>query len=296
MSQQVNKLEVTSVLCDFDQTTPFEVVSIFDEEMWMVGNPFAKRLEYSNARRAIFDHVSQCNKRTFESFHNIHQIPRHSRGNPIQKKTMFINTAGLFELISKSRMPKAMEFKSWINRNLLPKLCHKGNYSMVKDAPLDQAVQLNAIYQLTNNTHSEEPAQWFEDRIELEKANETIQTQKNEIIQMRDKMMDMKSRVAPMPNENGKRHVLRIMVKDTKPDEYVFCRTQQRSIEKSTKKAIHAGYVKKAFELTVAPNSMNVLNCIKEQLKTNKITYSSRKNRLSCDTDVVSMVTDLIDN
>lgn len=51
-------------------------------------------------------------------------------------KTKFINRAGLFELIQSSRMPKAQEFKNWVNSDLLPKLCDNGEYNMAKDAPV----------------------------------------------------------------------------------------------------------------------------------------------------------------
>jgi len=322
MSQN-QKLELTSVLCDFDQTTPFEVVSIFDEEMWMVGNKFGKCLEYSCPNKAIRDFVSNSNKRAFNSFlkSNCCSWTYPSRGKTIQKNTMFINKAGLFELIDKSRMPKAIEFKSWINNNLLPKLCDTGKYSMVTDAPMEQAAQMNAIHQLTK-VKSEEPASWYLEKLEfcerLMKAHEIIFQQreelsrqalqfkddllhhKDEVITAQRQMLEMKSRVAPMTESDDKKHVLRIMAKPATttaatPTEYAFCRTQRCSIEKSTKKAVQNGFVKKAFELVDAPNSMNVLNCLKEHMKANKISYSCRKNRLSCDTDIIAMVSDLVE-
>lgn len=61
----------------------------------------------------------------------------------------FILCVGLFELIDKSRMPKAVEFKHWVNNDLLPKLCESGHYNTNQDAPTEQACQMAAIRDLT---------------------------------------------------------------------------------------------------------------------------------------------------
>lgn len=77
--------------------------------------------------------------------------------HPLSK---FINRAGLFELIQSSRMPKAQEFKQWINSDLLPKLCDYGKYEMAVDAPVQIAEGMNAVHAATHNGRE---ALWMKD-------------------------------------------------------------------------------------------------------------------------------------
>ncbi|AKR17363.1 BRO-C [Urbanus proteus nucleopolyhedrovirus] len=47
-------------------------------------------------------------------------------------------------------MPGAKHFKAWNNNDLLPTLCHEGEYNMSKDTPLDIAQGMNAVHAATN--------------------------------------------------------------------------------------------------------------------------------------------------
>nr|AGE61330.1 BRO-B [Chrysodeixis chalcites nucleopolyhedrovirus]AGE61778.1 BRO-B [Chrysodeixis chalcites nucleopolyhedrovirus] len=119
-----------------------EVVCVVDEsgERWMLANPFAKILEYSNAPNAIAKYVSDKNQLCIEDCRSSHIGQITSLLHP---KTKFINKAGLFELIQNSKMPKAQEFKQWINFDLLPKLCDKGRYDMQVDVLANNCAQKN---------------------------------------------------------------------------------------------------------------------------------------------------------
>lgn len=57
----------------------------------------------------------------------------------------------MYELIQKSKMPKARKFQQWVNSDLLPQLTKTGNYNMVTDAPMEQVQQMNAIHQVYSN-------------------------------------------------------------------------------------------------------------------------------------------------
>ncbi len=48
-------------------------------------------------------------------------------------------------------MPKAQEFRNWINSDLLPKLCDDGKYDMVTDAPIEIIDGMNCIHAVTND-------------------------------------------------------------------------------------------------------------------------------------------------
>ncbi|ALD88501.1 BRO-B [Helicoverpa armigera nucleopolyhedrovirus] len=122
-----------------------EVISIKDDngELWMLANPFARILEYSNAPKAISTYVEINNQKILESIQSarLGQIT-----SSLHPKSKFINRAGLFELIQASRMPKAKEFRDWINSDLLPKLCDDGKYDMATDAPVGIAMGMNAVH------------------------------------------------------------------------------------------------------------------------------------------------------
>lgn len=155
-----------------------EVISLKDKngELWMLANPFASILGYSNLRNAVTKHVSETNQLQLQNF----QAPRRealsaSVTSSLHPMSKFINRAGLFELIQASRMPKAQEFRDWINSDLLPKLCDEGKYDMATDAPMDIANGMNAVHAAINDGAE---APWIKD---LEGLKTTI-TEKNNTI------------------------------------------------------------------------------------------------------------------
>nr|QNH90835.1 bro-b [Mamestra configurata nucleopolyhedrovirus A] len=160
-------------------TQDLEVVSLRDEEgqLWMLANPFARILEYSNAPKAISTNVTEKNQQNFENFRSAQvgqtsmtSSSQHENFEPfrvgmftsssVQAKSKFINRAGLFELIQASKMPKAQEFRNWINSDLLVKLCDTGEYHMQTDAPADIAEGMNVIHSVTNDGKE---APWIKD-------------------------------------------------------------------------------------------------------------------------------------
>ncbi|AXN77273.1 bro8 [Heliothis virescens ascovirus 3i] len=128
----------------------FEVVSVRDDggQLWLLANPFAKVLEYSVLNKAIWSHVSEGNKTNYDKLQPFRIGMVTSSLHPQSK---FINRAGLFELIQASRMPKALEFKNWINSVLLPKLCDDGSYDMARDAPMEIGNAMNAVHAVTHD-------------------------------------------------------------------------------------------------------------------------------------------------
>ncbi|AFV50297.1 Bro6 [Heliothis virescens ascovirus 3g] len=139
-------------------------------EKWMVANPFAEALSYSNCKNAITKFVTTKNQKNYEEIKSPHteatkivtSLPRN-----IQAKTKFINRAGVFELINASDMPGAKRFQAWNNNDLLPGLCQEGEYKMARDAPADIAHGMNAVHVATNEGVA---APWMKDLHELRTA------------------------------------------------------------------------------------------------------------------------------
>lgn len=143
-----------------------QVISVCDEnnELWLLANPFAKILEYSNVNKAVRVHVSSQNQCSFEGLKSAHIGLTSFTSSSIQAKSKFINRAGLFELIQASRMPKAQEFRDWVNADLLVKLCDTGEYQIKNDAPVDISEGMNVIHQMTNAGQS---ASWHAGEMSL---------------------------------------------------------------------------------------------------------------------------------
>lgn len=79
---------------------------------WFVGKDVAEALGYSNASKAVMNHVDAEDKITETSAYS-------QNGNTVGKLT-FINESGLYSLILSSKLPNAKKFKRWVTSEVLP--------------------------------------------------------------------------------------------------------------------------------------------------------------------------------
>lgn len=93
------------------------VVMVY-EEPYFVGKDVAEILGYSNASKALADHVDDDDKLNNESLSSLGQ-----RGGWI------INESGLYSLIFCSKLPSAKRFKKWITSEVLPSIHKHGLYA-----------------------------------------------------------------------------------------------------------------------------------------------------------------------
>ena len=90
--------------------------------VWFQAKQVAQILGYKNTEHAIKRHVSENHKRTFLSC--CQQIIKDKKGCPPetggqQKDTrgkyfIFVDEAGFYELVFKSRLPSAKMFREWV--------------------------------------------------------------------------------------------------------------------------------------------------------------------------------------
>ena len=85
-------------------------------EPWFIGKDVADILCYSNARKAIGDHVDEEDR-------NSVTIRDGNKGNPNQT---IINESGLYSLILSSKLPTAKQFKRWVTSEILPSIRKNG--------------------------------------------------------------------------------------------------------------------------------------------------------------------------
>lgn len=86
---------------------------------WFVGKDVAAILGYTNASKALTDHVDAEDKLSNESLSSLGQ-----RGG------WLINESGLYSLILSSKMPRAKEFKRWVTSEVLPAIRRQGVYAV----------------------------------------------------------------------------------------------------------------------------------------------------------------------
>lgn len=89
-----------------------------DGEPWFVAKDVCDALGYGNSREALSKHVRDKWKGV---------TIRDTLGGTQQLS--IINEAGLFALVMKSKMPKAVEFQDWVCEEVLPSIRKHGSYA-----------------------------------------------------------------------------------------------------------------------------------------------------------------------
>ena len=122
--------------------------------VWFKAKEVAQILCYKKTEDAIKRHVSENHKRTF-----LFSCPRDSRGQVIKYQKscppetggqvqgrwiIFIDEAGFYELVFKSRLPSAKIFREWIFAKVLPSLRKYGYYKMI-DSRIKQRVIIDGV-------------------------------------------------------------------------------------------------------------------------------------------------------
>ena len=110
--------------------------SYIDEQcnVWFQAKQVAQILGYKNTVDVIKRHVSESNK-----IKKVH--PRETRGCTF---TFYINEAGFYELVFRSRLPAAKMFRQWVFSKVLPSIRKYGYFKMFK-SKLKQRVIIEGV-------------------------------------------------------------------------------------------------------------------------------------------------------
>ena len=98
-----------------------------DGEPWFVAKDIAKVLGYTNASKAIADHVDAEDKGVTKCY---------TLGGT--QDLTILNESGLYSLILSSKLPNAKKFKRWVTSEVLPSIRKHGAY--MTDQTLEQAL------------------------------------------------------------------------------------------------------------------------------------------------------------
>lgn len=103
-------------------------------EPWFVGKDITDVLGYSNARKAIGDHVDEEDK----------GVTKCDTLGGAQHLTI-INESGLYSLILSSKLPKAKAFKRWITHDVIPSIRKTGGYINGSEDMSDDEIMAKAL-------------------------------------------------------------------------------------------------------------------------------------------------------
>lgn len=120
---------------------------VINSEPWFVGKDVAEILGYSNARKALADHVDDEDK-----FQGDGVTIRDSIGR--EQTPTFINESGLYSLIISSKMPNAKKFKRWVTSEVLPSIRKTGSYTKPMSAMELMELQFQAIKEVKSDINS----------------------------------------------------------------------------------------------------------------------------------------------
>ena len=109
-------------------------IVMVDSEPWFVGKDIAEKLGYSNASKALIDHVDEEDK--------LNNVSLSSLG---QRGGWIINESGLYSLILKSKLPEAKQFKRWVTSEVLPSIRKDGGYISISNEMSDEEIMAKAL-------------------------------------------------------------------------------------------------------------------------------------------------------
>ena len=100
----------------------------YNNDVWFQASSIADFLEYENTRKAIVDHVDVNDKTNWHFISSLTVTFGSSKKGNLHPETIFINQYGIFDLVTKSRMPLARQFRKWLVTEVLPSIMDTGSY------------------------------------------------------------------------------------------------------------------------------------------------------------------------
>lgn len=197
---------------------------LIDMEPWFIAKEVATLLGYTNASKAIGDHVDELDQKMLsydgckvlfgqnilvdetlentDDFRGNDSLPRNNFIKINSNGMKFINESGLYTLIARSNKPEARKFQRWVTSEVLPSIRKTGSYGLKIDkrdllllniskakTPEERAL---AISELEQHHEDEKKALTAENK-QLEADNEILTQQRDKAIQTKQQIGDSKT-------------------------------------------------------------------------------------------------------
>lgn len=161
---------------------------IINNEPWLVGKDVAVALGYSNAQKAIRDHVDYEDKM---GERNVTPSIKDNVGR-IQYP-IWINESGLYSLILSSKLPSAKRFKHWVTSEVLPSIHKHGGYIVGQETLSDEELLARAVL-VANSKIAERDKIIAEQKETITEQQETIKQKSIDNKALSGKLLDWADR------------------------------------------------------------------------------------------------------
>jgi len=141
-------IDVFNNLLKYNEQEVFIVVDKYNQ-IWFKLKDIIKLLGYSNVKKTLYSSIIDKNNK--KKYSQLKVYP--SKGTPpnFQSKSIFIDEAGLYKLLTNSKKDLAKKFKDEIFTNILPNIRKTGKYIVNKSDKEKLKILNQEITQLTNN-------------------------------------------------------------------------------------------------------------------------------------------------
>lgn len=259
-----------------------------NSEYWFKGKDVALFLEYSFPKKAIQDNVKSCDKKQLKDLismaKGLPQINQHPQ-------TIFISEAGMYSLILQSKMPMAEKVFDWVIREVLPSIRRYGSYDIAQRSTSQESI--DALVKMLENKDQqlqESNQQLRESNQQLRESHQLVLASNERNNQLCEKMLEMLPKQAVMTEAVDTQHVLEIY---RCGNTYKFIRAQQRQLQQS-RRLIDLDKFTLVYYKNKIPNSMNILNKIKEELRNLGVHYTAKNNEINTNVNLELYVAKLL--
>lgn len=246
------------------------------KEFWFKAKDIAIILEYKDISKTIVEYIQPNCRMNWEQLKKQNNLSSASLPSNWQPKAIFINEAGLYQLVMISNKPEAQNFRSWVTGDVLPSIRKTGQYSVSSSQTKEiSQTSVDTLVELVKSTQNENKR--------LQQLN---QDKHDKFLELCDRMMSIIPKVAVMTDSNEHQHVLEIYQKG---NTYKFIRTQQKILIQA-RKAIDLTNYQKIYYRNKIPNSMNILNKVKELLYKDMVQFTSKYNEITTDANILNYI------
>ena len=197
---------------------------LIDMEPWFIAKEVATLLGYTNASKAIGDHVDELDQKMLsydeckvlfgqniladetlentDDFRGNESLPRNNFLKINSNGMKFINESGLYTLIARSNKSEARKFQRWVTSEVLPSIRKTGSYGLQIDkhdllllniskakTPEERALAISKLEQY----HIEQKKVLEDKNEQLEADNETLAQERDKAVQTKQQISDSKT-------------------------------------------------------------------------------------------------------
>lgn len=259
-----------------------------NNEYWFKGKDVALFLEYSFPKKAIQDNVKYCDKKQLK---DLISISTNKSVKNLQPQTIFISETGMYSLILQSKMPMAEKVFDWVIREVLPSIRRYGSYDIAQRSTSQESI--DALVKMLENKDQqlqESNQQLRESNQQLRESHQLVLASNERNNQLCEKMLEMLPKQAVMTEAVDTQHVLEIY---RCGNTYKFIRAQQRQLQQS-RRLVDLDKFTLVYYKNKIPNSMNILNKIKEELRNLGVHYTAKNNEINTNVNLELYVAKLL--